>query len=136
VRNTNPRGPLEVYLRPDPGPGEAIAVSGNGGASPAWNPDGGELFYIEPGASGSAQDRMMTVAFDATGRAGNPTALFGFTRGSVFLANTVFTPYAVAPGGRRFYVVRPLPRTAPPVGDINIVLDWFSELGVKSPATR
>ena len=55
---SNATGRLEVYVRPFPGPGEPVTVSTNGGSSPAWNPRGRELFYVEPGTEG---DRMMAV---------------------------------------------------------------------------
>jgi hypothetical protein len=40
----------------------------------------------------------------------------------------VFTPYAVAPGGRRFYAVRQFSRTASPVTQIRVVLNWSDTL--------
>jgi serine/threonine-protein kinase len=129
-------GRSEVYLRPYPGPGEAILVSVGGGGSPAWNPDGRELFYIEPATPGQPQDRMMAVAFAPPGRAGKPDALFSFTSGTVFLGTTVFTPYAVAPGGRGFYCVKQLPKSLPPVTEVHVILGWFDDLKVKVPATR
>ncbi len=38
-------GQREIYLRPYPGPGSRIKVSGNGGEEPAWTRGGRELVY-------------------------------------------------------------------------------------------
>jgi hypothetical protein len=103
-------------------------VSASGGSSPAWNPDGRELFYIEPGDPLQPQDRMMAVAFGAAGRPGRPDALFPFARGSIFLGTGVFTPYAVAPGGRRFYAVGQVSKTSAPVTEIHVVFNWAGAL--------
>ena len=41
-------GRFEVYLRPYPAFGPSTPVSIAGGSDPAWNPKGGELFFLEP----------------------------------------------------------------------------------------
>ena len=41
-------GRFEVYLRPYPQSGPSTPVSIAGGSDPAWNPKGGELFFLEP----------------------------------------------------------------------------------------
>jgi dipeptidyl aminopeptidase/acylaminoacyl peptidase len=130
---SNSTGRLEVHLRPFPGPGEAITVSTSGGSSPAWNPNGRELFYIEPGQE---QDRMMAVSLAAPGRPNRATALFSFARGGLLLGAAVLTPYAVAQDGQRFYAVRRLRRTSTPVTQVNLILNWFEELKAKAPARR
>jgi len=38
-------GRQEVYVRPYPGPEPAIQISGKGGSSPAWSPDGRQIYY-------------------------------------------------------------------------------------------
>ena len=126
-------GRPEVYVRPYPGPGEAVMVSTSGGSSPAWNPNGRELFYIE---SGQDQDRLMAVTVSAPARPERPASLFSFARGSLFQGTTLLTPYAVAPDGRRFYAVRNVPRRPTPVTEIHVTLNWFEELKVKSPVGR
>jgi serine/threonine-protein kinase len=118
-------GRNEVYVRPFPGPDEATLVSTNGGGSPAWNPNGRELFYIEQGA---LEDLMMTVSIDAAGHAGKPTPLFSFARGGLFLGTTVFTPYAVGQDGQKFFAVLQLPRTPMPVTRIELGLNWMDLL--------
>ena len=130
---SNATGRLEVYVRPFPGPGEPVTVSTNGGSSPAWNPNGRELFYVEAGTEG---DRMMAVEVASPTRPGKPVALFSFPRSELVLGAGVLTPYAVAPDGRRFYAVRQTTRASVPVTEIRVVLNWFEELRTKSPAVR
>jgi serine/threonine-protein kinase len=116
-------GRMEIYVRPYPGPGEAVVVSANGGSSPAWNPGGGELFYVEPGPQ---QDRMMAVRLGPGGHPGTPSVLFACDRRELFLRSAVQTPYAVAPDGRRFFAVRqPLAPSHPPA-TIDLVTHWAS----------
>jgi Tol biopolymer transport system component len=126
-------GRLDVYLRSYPGLGEAVAVSPNGGSSPAWNPGGRELFYVEPGAG---QDRMMAVGVDDSGRVGTPTPLFSLPDGGLFLGSALLTPYAVAPDGQRFYAVRRPGTQSTTVTQVNVVFNWFEELKAKLPARR
>jgi hypothetical protein len=102
-------------------------VSTQGGTSPAWNPSGRELFYVEPG-QGTGSDRMMVATVDAQARANRPVPLFMFDRGSLFLGTSVFTPYAVARDGQHFYTVRHFPRVVPPVTEINVVFNWTSQV--------
>jgi len=57
-------GRFEVYVQAYPRPGPVYQVSVDGGRSPAWHPNGRELFFISP----SDRDRtahMMSVAFEA-----------------------------------------------------------------------
>jgi serine/threonine-protein kinase len=121
-------GRFDIYMRPFPGPSDAVMVSLDGGSSPAWDPGGRELFYIEPGAD---EDRMMAVPVTPAGSAGRPQVLFSFRRGSLFLGTTVLTPFAVAPGGQRFYAVRQPHLRPSAVAQVQLVLDWFDVLRTK-----
>jgi Tol biopolymer transport system component/predicted Ser/Thr protein kinase len=122
---SNNTGRPEVYVRPYPGPGEAVMVSTGGGSGPAWNPQGRELFYLEPGA---AQARMMSVAVPAPGKPGRPQPLFSYPSGGLFQGTAVLTPYAVGLNGGRFYAVRPVQKAVTPVTRINVVLHWLETL--------
>jgi len=124
-------GRPEVHVRPFPGPGEAIVVSPNGGSGPAWNPNGGELFYVEPGSD----SRIMTVDFSA-GTATKAEVLFSIPPEGLLLGTGLLTPYAVAPDGKSFYAVRNVPRPQTRVTDVNVIFNWFEELKSKAPARR
>jgi len=56
---TSTRG-REVYIRPYPGPGPAVLVSGNGSRAPAWSRDGTQLYFLQSNAS-LQRDVMMVV---------------------------------------------------------------------------
>ena len=66
-------GRFEVYVRPFPGPGGQSQVSGEGGHSPRWRPDGKELYYL---AQDSKLMAAKVVVQGATFTAGTPEALF------------------------------------------------------------
>jgi hypothetical protein len=117
-------GRSEVYVRRVAGPGNAIMVSAIGGSSPAWNPRGHELFYIEPGAE---HDRMMVVALGDPGTPAQAARLFALASG-LFLGTSILTPYAVTPDGQHFIGIRRLARSTDPVRDIRVVFNWFEEI--------
>jgi len=124
----------EVYVRPFPGSGNAVLVSVGGGRSPAWNPSGGELFYVtlrDPRGSAS----MMAVDFTpgTPPNIGHPRRLFDFDA-SELLSCVPARCFGVAPDGQHFYTMRaPQPPPPPAVTHINIVPDWFEELNAKVP---
>jgi len=114
-----------VYVRPFPGPGEAVPVSTEGGNAPRWSHDGREVFYrrgdgflaasvtAAPGALKVSDSRRLFEARAATGR------------------TTIVSGYSVAADGR-FLVHLLDPRAIPT--QIDIVLDWFDELRARVPA--
>jgi serine/threonine protein kinase/Tol biopolymer transport system component len=124
---SNESGTEQVYVVPYPGPGGKFQVSTGGGRQPRWNPDGGELFYLE----GS---RMMVVRVetDAGFRAENPEVLFEnrdlIARSS---ANPLGFQYAVAPDGESFLMLQTA-RTGQ-TRELRIVQNWFEELERLAP---
>ena len=64
-------GRQEVYVRPYPGPGAALQISGNGGADPAWSPDGRRLYYRSTGAQGTRLLKFVDITID-TDRVASP----------------------------------------------------------------
>jgi serine/threonine-protein kinase len=131
-------GRFEVYVRPYPGPGRAEPVSVEGGWSPAWAPNGRELFFVSlPDPQGNR--RMMAVEFapGAPPRIGRPHALFTFAPRDLRLACTPVRCYDVAADGGRFFVTQTQTPPPPPVvTHINIILNWFEELKAKAPVKR
>ena len=62
---SNATGRNEVYVRPYPGPGAALQISGNSGNEPAWSPDGRRLYYRSPGAtSGTRLLKFVDITID------------------------------------------------------------------------
>jgi serine/threonine-protein kinase len=135
-------GPSAVYVRPYPGPGAATLVSA-AGASPAWSPDGGTL-YFTTSANDSPRRLMMMARIDvgselSVGRATPmidpwPYPIWSGSRGYDVLADGSFiAPWreidAEVPEGAR---TNPL-RIANRVEEINVVLGWFDELRERVP---
>jgi len=127
-----------VYIRPYPGPGEVTLASPDRCSSPAWNPRGGELFFI---GRGSVVGRLRMMAVDIapgpTLRVGPPHVLFEFDALSLPLNAVGVRAYDVAPDGQRFYGVQTAASPSPPVvTHVNLIQNWFEELKAKMPTTR
>ncbi|UCC99487.1 MAG: serine/threonine-protein kinase [Phycisphaerales bacterium] len=116
-------GPVEVYVRPFPGPGGITRISTEGGYEPLWSRDGKELFY-------RCGDKMMVVAIEVVTtqaepelKPGPPQKLF---KGQ-FLGTATHTglQYDLDPDGQFIMIQEEeeSPRTR-----INVVLNWFEEL--------
>ena len=109
----------EVYVQPFPDPGARHQVSIGGGAWPLWSHDGTELYY-------DTADALMAADIKTTGAfvAGTPHAIVNGRFRTSINANT---PYSVARDGRLLRVQRVEPDK--PVTRIEIVLNWFQNLG-------
>jgi serine/threonine-protein kinase len=122
---SNQSGRSEVYVQPYPGPGERHQISTSGGDQPAWGGKGGELFYVQTGASGTRTLMSVSIRTAPTFLPGTPEALFD----SGDLASPWGRSYDVAPDGRRFLLARnkELPTSLPPAQMV-FVQNWFDEL--------
>jgi len=132
---SNAAGRFEVFVRPYPGPGSAEPVSLEGGWCPAWNPIGGELFFLSL-TDAAGESRMMAVEFapGSPRRIGRPRLLFEFAERDLPLRGSPLRRYDVAPDGQRFYAItNQTPQAPPPVTHINLILNWFEELKAKAP---
>jgi len=123
---SNESGPVEVYVRPFPGPGGKSQVSMAGGNQPRWRPDGKELFYVAP------DGRLMAVSIGVgadkqTLETGAPVPLFAtrLASGSGITGVVTKPQYAVAPDGRFLMNVAVEEATGSP---ITVVLNWDAEL--------
>jgi serine/threonine-protein kinase len=132
---SNTSGRDEVYIRPFPGPGAAEQVSLSGGSSPAWHPNGEELFFVGPGNS-AGQTSMMSVEFEAGSprHIGRPMPLFDFRPADLLLECSPLRCYDVAPDGQGFYAgqSRTIP-PLPPVTHVSLIQNWFEELKQNVP---
>jgi len=135
---SNVSGRFEVWVRPYP-TGDAVPVEEGG--SPAWHPNGRELFFLRaPDPSGKSKSRMMAVDFTAGSPRpiiGRPRPLFEFDPRELLFQCTPARCYGVAPDGQRFYVLQtPTPPPPPVVTHVNLITNWFEELKAKVPPAR
>jgi serine/threonine protein kinase len=125
---------FDVWVRPYPGPGEAVPI--DEGGSPAWAQNGRELLYVS-GTDPTGKGRMMAVDF-APGSPrpiiGRPHLLFEFDPRELEFSEGPVRHWDVTPDGQRFYVVRKrMPPPPPAVTHINLIQNWFEELKAKVP---
>jgi serine/threonine-protein kinase len=128
---SNKSGRFQIYVKPFPKVDDAEhQVSTEGGRTPAWSPDGRELFFV----SGS---RLMAVSVQTTPAfsAANPATLFEAEARILdarMLGNTG-RAFDVSPDGKRFLMLKDTgaaDRTSRP--GIIVVQNWFQELDAKA----
>jgi len=119
---SNEAGPIEVYVRPFPGPGGKWQVSSGGGQSPVWAPNGKELFFRAP-SSMTAVDVQVGASFGN----GTPRQLFTYNF-------PVFSDYSVAADGGRFLMV--LDAAAATSPEVRVALNWADELKRRTSGAR
>ncbi len=119
-------GRYEVYLKPFPGPSEAIQVSLDGGTEPAWSADGRRIYF--------RGDRKLMYAEVSRGASAT------ITRRRMLFADTFdgdmpmpHRNYDVMPDGRRFVMIAATGDAAP---ETIVVLNWIQELRTRVSATR
>jgi serine/threonine-protein kinase len=127
---SNATGRDEIYVQPWPGPGPREQVSLEGGVSPAWNPNGRELFF-STSADAAGRSRMWAAEVETSPRLriGTPRPLFDYSPAELKLNTTPVRAYAVSPQGDRFFAVQVQPAPPiPPVTHVRIVQGWLEEM--------
>ena len=120
--DSNQDGPTEVWVRPFPGPGDAIKISNEGGYDPLWSPNGRELFYRK-----GREIMVVPIETEPTFSPGKPELLFqGPNLGGV----KYWRAWDIAPDGERFAAVE----QAPAPTELQVVLNWAEELKRLVPA--
>ena len=128
---SNDTGRREIYVQPYPGTGRRIQVSNAGGIAPAWNPRGGELFFVGLPVQGT---RWMMAAHFGPGSpplVGTPQPLFDIPKGLIF-GGSESRFYDVTPNGQRFFVMQ-VPPGPRPITYVNLIEHWVEELKAKAP---
>jgi Tol biopolymer transport system component len=136
---SNVSGQFEIYVRANPGPDAPVPVSTDGGWSPAWHPNGREIFFVALRRDPAGKWPIMAAAFTpgSPPTIGRPRELFRFDNGDLPMACVPFRCYDVAPDGQRFYAVQSVtPPPVPPVTHITLITNWFEELKAKVPVKR
>jgi serine/threonine-protein kinase len=115
-------GEQQVYVQPFPGPGARYTISSSGGTEPLWARNGQELFFRN-------RDRMMVVQITKQPfGASRPKLLFV----STFASRANRANYDISPDGSRFVMINDGQR-ANSATQINVVMNWFSELRERVP---
>jgi len=104
----------EIYVTSYPKPSGRIQISNEGGTSPAWSPDGSELYYMAGEAVVAVQ-----LAHEPTLQVRSRETLF---RGP-YLQYRWHRQYEVHPDGEHFIMIAP-----PPRGDVDVITGWFGEI--------
>ncbi len=110
---SNESGRWEVYVQSFPEPRGETRISTGGGQFPQWGPDGRELFYVSP------DYKLMAVNVKLGADSVQPSApreLF-----SLPATEAVYSPFEVAPDGRRFLVRANAPRAA---RSLTVIVNW------------
>jgi WD40 repeat protein len=131
-------GPRDVHVRPYPAGSPVQRVSTGGGTGPVWSPDGTRLYYRL--RDDSAEGRPTTIfevdiAIEPSFRpVSRPRALFS----GRFRHSSGVDSFDISPDGERFVVgaeTNELDELRP-VEQINLVLNWFTELERLVPTER
>jgi eukaryotic-like serine/threonine-protein kinase len=122
---SNSSGRWNVFVTTFPTPGAVFPVSTDGGGTPVWRRDSGELYYQEPGG------RLMAVKIEPmpTFKAGKPEPLFNPNAAPGSLGIGTF--YDVAADGR-FLVNVFVERRTPPA---TVITNW-SPASSRTTGTR
>jgi len=122
-------GRSNIYVEPYPRTKAKYQISTDGGISPLWSPDGKQLYYVEVFRgqlmSVDIQEAHQNLVLGKT----TPLPIEGIVSGGP-------RGYDMMPGGKPFIVLQLQsqadPSKAPP-DQINITLNWFSELQHRVP---
>ncbi len=118
----------EVYVRPYPGPGGRIKISGrDGGSEPLWSPDGSELFY----RSESKELMAAKIVRSPTLSASAPRLVLKTTPYLSGGSEAYPRRYDISPDGKRFLFIKPLETKRQPVTQLELVTDWSAVFGRK-----
>ena len=128
---SNRSGRNEVYVRPYPGPGDAVRASPEGGSRTLWGP-GGKLYYSHDPDGAPPLLMEVDVQTTPTLRVSPARVLiprFPYSMGD----HLAYTNWDITPDGKTFIVVRSISR-APTIGDdlgtrhLNMIVNFFAEL--------
>ena len=106
-------GRAEVYLVSFPDGQTTRQVTFNGGASPAWSPNGQSLYFVAP-------EGLVSVNIKSGGTVtGKPTVIYDRPFGQ---SDPIARDYAIAPDGRPL-IVEPSERR-PTVSHLRVITNW------------
>ena len=119
--SSNESGIFDIYLRPFPAKEPKVSISNDGGRSPFWSRDGGELFYLN-----GRQLMVVPMRLQPTLRAGIPRELFELPPGFQ-LAD------GLSKDGQRFLALQSESEKERRFQHLVVVQNWFEEVKRKVP---
>jgi len=123
---SNATGRNEIYVQPWPGRGPREQVSLEGGASPACNPGGRELFFVSSLAA-AGRSRMWAVDVETSPRLriGTPRLLFDSSETDLVLTCLPLRCHAVSLQGDRFFATQA--QALPPTPPVTHVTEFYND---------
>jgi hypothetical protein len=121
----------EIYVRPYPGPGGRIKISGGGGQEPLWSANGSELYYR------TWEDDLM-VAQIVRSPSLTVSAPRLVLKTQAYLSQSGEShprQYSISPDGKRFFFVKPVEMKRQTITQIELVTDWAAVFG-RRPAEK
>jgi serine/threonine-protein kinase len=132
---SNESGQSQIYVRPFPKVADArYQISTGGGRTPAWSPDGHDLFFVN-----RASMMASRVQVSPTFTAGTPVKLFdapSILFDSRFVGVGTNRTFDVSPDGQRFLVIKLNSAETAAGGSMTLVQNWVEELKTKLPAEK
>jgi eukaryotic-like serine/threonine-protein kinase len=120
----------ELYVQPFPLTGAKYRIATGDAHFPQWSPDGRQLFYATDETAGTSKIVSVDIQTQPAFSFGKPTPL----RVEGIVSNQERGGFAVMPDGKHFVVLLPASQEPGRVpGQINIVLNWFTELQQRVP---
>jgi eukaryotic-like serine/threonine-protein kinase len=126
---SNESGTIEVFVRPFPGPGGKQLVSTGGGRTPAWSPNGTELFY-------STRDQIWVASYSVEGEAFRLGKSRPWSPGRL-VQRSGFNRFDLHPDGKRVAVLTAAEETEVNKDTVVFITNFFDELRrIAPPAPR
>jgi len=122
-------GRFEVYVRPYPGPGNAVRVSLDGGDSPTWSPDGRRIQFLARGSDGTEVMMRANVVTEPGFRADPPTPLIDPWP---YAGSIPGLSYDVLPDGSFIAIRRLSDPTEVIAQELHVVLNFTEELRART----
>jgi serine/threonine-protein kinase len=119
-------GPMQLYVRPFPGPGGKWQISSGGGEYAFWSPNGREMFYE------TLDNRIMSVPFEAHGNSFSPGKPVLWSSKKIKLLP--FSNLDLHPDGKRFAVFAREQNFA--ALHLEFRLNFFDEVARRAPRSR
>ena len=127
--SSNETGRLEVHVRPFPAGEPGYLVSNGGGISPAWSPNGEQLFYRASEEPFFSPYMVVDIPGGSISERLRPRMLFE----GPYVATFPTRNYDVSPDGDGFVMLTRVDREPEPATRVNIILNWFEEVAELVP---